>query len=82
MYFLLYASFSSYTKYMTRRRIKRGNTTKAYQYDPVCEDKRFFATEADALRAADTQMLDHMELTIGVYQCASCQLWHLTRIKP
>ena len=82
MHFLLYASFSAYTKYMTRRRTKTATAAKAYKPDPICAGKRFFHSEQTALEAADQQMLDHMDLSIGVYQCPSCRLWHLTRIKP
>ena len=52
-----------------------------YRFDLICEDKRFFLTEAEALEAADIRMLENMSVTIGVYQCSTCRNWHLTSIK-
>lgn len=62
------------------RRTKQGFDTKSYRFDLTCEGKRFFKTEAEALEAADIRMLENMSATIGVYQCATCQNWHLTSI--
>jgi hypothetical protein len=64
------------------RRSKKGTDTKLYHFDLTCEGKRFFETEAAALEAADIRMLENMSVTIGVYQCPTCQNWHLTSIKP
>jgi len=82
MYFLLYSSFCAvaperYTKRMPRRS-KKVAESKLYRFDPTCSGKRFFATEAEALEAADVGMLENMTVTLGVYQCATCRQWHLT----
>lgn len=86
MYFLLYAHFyktpvEAYTEYMPQRRNKAAKA-KAYHFDFTCEGKRFFKSEAEALEAADFRMLENMNVTIGIYQCATCRYWHLTSIKP
>jgi len=64
------------------RRTKRGADAKVYRFDPTCEGKRFFKTEAEALEAADVRMLENMSISIGVYQCPTCRNWHLTSITP
>jgi hypothetical protein len=63
-------------------RTKQGFVTKSYRFDLTCEGKRFFKTEAEALDAADFRMLENMNVTIGIYQCATCRHWHLTSIRP
>lgn len=63
------------------KRTKKGSEVKIYRFDPICEGKRFFKTEAEALAAADVGMLENMSVTLGVYQCATCGNWHLTSIK-
>lgn len=45
----------------------------------VCQRKRRFSTEAEARRAADTQMLTDVQLSLDVYRCDHCRGWHLTR---
>jgi hypothetical protein len=67
---------------MTTRRNKKVAESKAYRFALVCAGKRFFETEAAALEAADVRMLENMRVTIGVYQCPTCMLWHLTSIRP
>ena len=67
---------------MKARRNTRTTTSKTYRFDPICEGKRFFETEAAALEAADIRMLENMSVTVGVYQCTTCMQWHLTSIKP
>lgn len=44
-----------------------------------CRSKRRFATEREALAAAEYQMLVKMELELAVYKCDLCGGWHLTR---
>ena len=61
-------------------RNKKVAENKAYQFDLSCSSKRIFKTEAEALEAADTGMLDNMSLTLGVYQCHICHNWHLTSL--
>ncbi|MGV9001490.1 MAG: hypothetical protein ACOH18_00835 [Candidatus Saccharimonadaceae bacterium] len=67
---------------MTTRRNKKVAASKAYHFDLICEGKRFFKTEQEAIEAADIRMLENMSVTIGIYQCATCFHWHLTSIKP
>lgn len=62
------------------RRNKNVAERKAFRFDPICEGKRFFKTEEEALEAADVGMLENMSVTLGVYQCATCMQWHLTSI--
>lgn len=64
-----------------RQNRERNRQLKEYHPNPTCDGKRFFATESEALEAADVRMLEHMSLTLGVYQCPTCLQWHLTRIK-
>jgi hypothetical protein len=64
------------------RRTKNLQANKIYRLNLVCEEKRFFKTEAEALDAADVRMLENMRLTIGVYQCPTCRQWHLTSLEP
>ena len=52
-----------------------------YEAPMTCEEKRRFRTEADALKAAEIQMLTDMQLELHVYQCFHCRQWHLTRSK-
>ena len=63
------------------KRSKKVSKAKIYRFNPICEGKRFFKTEHEALAAADVGMLDNMSVTLGVYQCATCGHWHLTSIK-
>ena len=80
MYFLLYSFLlAAYNEGMSLRN-KKVAEGKTYQYHLPCESKRFFDSEAKALDAADAQMLENMNITLGVYRCNICQLWHLTRI--
>lgn len=53
--------------------------TRAYSPRLDCENKRAFATEAEAQAAAEHQMFQYMELDLEVYQCHICGHWHLTR---
>jgi len=69
-----------YNAYMARR-YKKGTDFKVYRFDSTCEGKRFFASEAKALEAAEFQELENMNVTIGVYQCPTCRNWHLTSLK-
>lgn len=62
------------------RRNRKITELKAYRFDPICEGKRFFKTEEEALEAADTGMLDDMSVSLGVYRCVTCRQWHLTSI--
>jgi hypothetical protein len=64
------------------RRTKQGYQSKIYRFDLTCDGKRFFKNEKEALEAADFRMLENMNADIGVYQCPTCMLWHLTSIKP
>jgi len=45
-----------------------------------CRQKRRFASEREALEAAEYQMLIKMSLQLGVYRCDYCRGWHLTNI--
>ena len=63
------------------RRSKKVAEAKSYRFNPVCEGKRFFSTEAAALEAADVGMLENMSVSLGVYRCPNCFQWHLTSIK-
>jgi hypothetical protein len=67
---------------MSTRRNKKVAESKAYRFNLICEGKRFFKTEQEAIDAADVRMLENMSVTIGIYQCATCMHWHLTSIKP
>ncbi len=73
---------NQYTGTMKARRNSRKTDVKMYRFDITCEGKRFFATEAEALAAADARMFDHMSSDIGVYHCPTCLHWHLTSLKP
>lgn len=64
------------------RRNKKVGESKVYRFDLTCAGKRFFKTEDEALEAADIRMLENMSVTVGIYQCPTCMLWHLTSIKP
>ncbi len=64
------------------KRTKKAASAKVYRFDLTCDGKRFFKTEEEALEAADFRMLENMNADIGVYQCPTCMLWHLTSIKP
>ena len=64
------------------RRTQKLRADKIYRLDLVCEGKRFFKAEAEALDAADIRMLENMRLSIGVYQCPTCRQWHLTSLEP
>lgn len=66
---------------MVRRRTKKGIETKTHTFDLLCEGKRFFTTEQEALEAADIGMLENMSVTLGIYQCHICYHWHLTSLK-
>lgn len=57
----------------------RKKVSKGYSFRLDCENKRAFATEDEAQRAAEYQMLQFMELNLVVYQCHICGHWHLTR---
>lgn len=61
---------------------KKVSKNKIYRFDLTCEGKRFFATEKEALEAADVGMLENMSVSLGVYHCPTCRNWHLTSIKP
>ena len=71
-----------YNHYMPRpRRIKKNADLHSYRFDMICENKRFFKTEQEALDAADFRMLEYMSVQIGVYHCTNCRNWHLTSLK-
>ncbi|HEX4662046.1 MAG TPA: hypothetical protein VH144_00355 [Candidatus Saccharimonadales bacterium] len=48
---------------------------------PTCDNKRRYATEAEAIAVKEHQELLNMSLTLRVYQCpiSGCGGWHLTR---
>ena len=46
-----------------------------------CQTKRQFKNEPDATKAAELQMLMHLDLELSVYLCDQCKYWHLTRQK-
>jgi hypothetical protein len=64
-----------------RRNLKKNRQLKEYHFNPTCAGKRFFATEKEALEAADIGMSDNLSLVLGVYHCPTCHQWHLTSIK-
>ncbi len=64
------------------KRNKKVTESKIYRFDLTCAGKRFFKTEEEAIEAADIRELENMSVTVGVYQCPTCMLWHLTSIKP
>jgi hypothetical protein len=51
-----------------------------YQHNNMCEDKRRYISEKDALEVAAYQMLLKPSLELGVYKCPYCGGWHLTNI--
>jgi hypothetical protein len=52
---------------------------RPFQFTSSCQQKRRFATERQALEAADYQMLVKPGLELAVYKCPDCHGWHLTR---
>jgi hypothetical protein len=50
-----------------------------FQAPKTCSDKRRFKNEAEAIKAAEFQMLTNMQLELRIYKCHQCQFWHLTR---
>ncbi|MCX6728650.1 MAG: hypothetical protein NTV39_02695 [Candidatus Saccharibacteria bacterium] len=46
----------------------------------VCNKKRY-DSDREAQKAAETQMLENMNLELSVYRCDTCRYWHLTRKK-
>jgi len=59
---------------------RRNNTLQHHPFifSSKCKDKRRFATESEAVKAAEYQMLLKPELTLAVYKCELCGGWHLT----
>ena len=60
----------------------RHNNTEKHQlftFHFSCQNKRRYKTENEALKAAEFQMLQDMNLELSVYKCNDCSFWHLTR---
>lgn len=56
---------------------------RTHTFDLPCDGKKCFASEKEALDAADFHMLENMNVELGVYQCAQCMYWHMTQLnKP
>ena len=62
---------------MPRKNQTRPHTP--FQFTGSCQNKKRFKNEAEALRAADDQMLTNAPLELAVYKCEMCGGWHLTR---
>ena len=60
----------------------RKNSTQKhvpFRFASNCQTKRRFASEKEAVSAADHQMLVRHDLELTVYKCELCGGWHLTR---
>lgn len=60
---------------------------KAVKHDPFrmvsnCQNKRRFATENEARKAAEDRMLMDMNASLSIYICHECGGWHLTSRRP
>lgn len=70
----------NYTRVMPRK----NNTPKTVRQTfrkPICDTKRSFKSEAEALKSADMQNLIGFRDDISAYRCSDCDQWHLTRSK-
>lgn len=49
------------------------------QVDKFTCNKRHYNSSDEAQAAAELQMLQKMNLQLGIYKCDLCNYWHLTR---
>jgi len=59
----------------------RKSTPKLYPEKPLCQGKRRYATEQEALQVGEEQQLLNFgqDLILSTYRCNICGGWHLTR---
>lgn len=78
---IVVGSLATSEKIVSMKRPRRRNERLNLVVNDTCSTKRRFKTEAEARDAAEFGMLRDMNIELDVYQCLTCQQWHLTRQK-